>query len=249
MLAASSGHPTQVTVFAAASLTDSLKEIAAVYEKRAGDKIVFNFAASGPLLRQIEEGAPADIFFSADETKMDAAENKGLIVKETRRSRLSNLLVLATLTDSPLPLATPKDLAAPNVKRVALGDPKTVPAGTYAKEYLTKLDLWRAVERKVVPCENVRAVLAAVESGNVDAGIVYQTDAAISRKVKVVFEVSAKDGPKISYPLALVRDSRQPVAASKFLEHLASPEAGEIFARHGFIVLPADKQKTTGSAP
>ncbi|MEI7732910.1 MAG: molybdate ABC transporter substrate-binding protein [Verrucomicrobiota bacterium] len=232
-----------VTVFAAASLTDSLKEIAAAYEKPSGDKIVFNFAASGPLARQIEAGAPADLFFSADEAKMDTLEKQGLIVKETRRSRLSNLLVLVTLTDSSLTIASPRDLATPGVKRLALGDPKTVPAGTYAKEYLTKLELWSGVEKKIIPCESVRAVLAAVESGNVDAGMVYKTDAAISGKVKVAFKVSANDGPKISYPLALVKDSRQPVAARKFLDHLTGPEADKVFLRRGFILLPAEAKQ------
>ena len=231
-------HAATVTVFAAASLTDSLKDIAAAYEKQTGDKIVFNFAASGPLARQIEAGAPADILFSADEAKMDGLERKGLIVKETRRSRLSNQLVIVTTRDSSLALASPKDLVAPGLKRVVLGDPKTVPAGTYAKEYLMKLELWTAVEKKAVPCESVRAVLAAVESGNIDAGIVYQTDAAISSRVKVAFAISANDGPRISYPLALVKDSPQPVTARKFLEHLSSPEAEAIFSRRGFILLP-----------
>jgi molybdate transport system substrate-binding protein len=226
-----------ITVFAAASLTDSLKEIAAAHEQQTGDKIVFNFCASGPLARQLEAGAPADIFISADEARMDAVEKQGLIVTETRRSRLSNLLVLVTMADSPLAISSPKDLVAPSVKRLALGDPKTVPAGTYAREYLTKMELWPGVEKKVVPCENVRAVLAAVESGNVDAGIVYKTDAAISRKVKVVFEVTAKDGPKISYPFALVKDAKQPVAALKFLNYLAGAKAGEMFIRRGFIVM------------
>lgn len=229
-----------VTVFAAASLTESLKEIATAYEKQAGDKIVFNFAASGPLARQIEEGAPADLFFSADEAKMDAVEKKGLVVKATRQSRLSNRLVVVSTADSPLAIAAPGDLALPRVKRVALGDTKTVPAGTYAKEYLAQAGVWSGVEKKVVPCENVRAVLAAVESGNVDAGIVYKTDAAISTKVKVVFEVAAKDSPKISYPMALVKESRQPEAARKFLAHLAGPEAGAVFARRGFILLPPE---------
>jgi molybdate transport system substrate-binding protein len=231
-----------VTVFAAASLTDSLKEIAVTYEQRTGDKIVFNFAASGPLARQIEEGAPADLFFSADEARMDTLEKKGLIVKESRRARLSNRLVIVTLSDSALSIGSPKDLATPAVKRLALGEVRTVPAGTYAKEYLTQLKLWSGVEGKVIPCENVRAVLAAVESGNVDAGIVYRTDAAISKKVKTVFEVPRDTGPAISYPMALVKDSKEAAAAKKFLDYLSSPAADEVFSRRGFILLPT-KQK------
>jgi len=232
-----------VTVFAATSLTESLREIATAYEKRTGDKIVFNFAASGPLVRQLEEGAPADIFFSADEAKMNDAGNKDLLVKSSRRSLLSNLLVVVAASDSTLALAGPKDLAAPGVKLVALGDPATVPAGTYAKAYLTKLGLWGDVGKKAVPCASVRAVLAAVESGNVDAGIVYKTDAAISKNVKVAFAVAAKDGPAISYPVALLREAPHPAAARKFIEHLAGQEAGMVFTRYGFILLQAVKME------
>ena len=225
-----------VLVFAAASLTESLQEIAAAYEKQSGDKIVFNFAASGTLARQIEEGAPADIFFSADEAKADALEKKGLLVKETRKSLLGNSLVIVTPPDSAA-IQSPSDLTNAAVKRVALGDTKIVPAGTYAKAYLEKSGLWAGLEPKVVPCENVRAVLAAVESGNVDAGVVYKTDAAISKKVKVAFEVPAADGPKISYPAALVANAPHPDAAKKFLGCLTGSEADAVFARHGFIVL------------
>jgi molybdate transport system substrate-binding protein len=225
-----------VLVFAAASLTESLQEIAAAYEKQSGDKIVFNFAASGTLARQIEEGAPADIFFSADEAKADALEKKGLLVKETRKSLLGNSLVIVTPPDSAA-IQSPADLTNAAVKRVALGDVRIVPAGTYAKAYLEKSGLWPGVEPKVVPCENVRAVLAAVESGNVDAGVVYKTDAAISKKVKVAFEVPAADGPKISYPAALVANAPHPDAAKKFLGCLTGSEADAVFARHGFIVL------------
>ena len=225
-----------VLVFAAASLTESLQEIAAAYEKQSGDKIVFNFAASGTLARQIEEGAPADIFFSADEAKADALEKKGLLVKETRKSLLGNSLVIVTPPDSAA-IQSPADLTNAAVKRVALGDTRIVPAGTYAKAYLEKSGLWPGVEPKVVPCENVRAVLAAVESGNVDAGVVYKTDAAISKKVKVAFEVPAADGPKISYPAALVANAPHPDAAKKFLGCLTGSEADAVFARHGFIVL------------
>jgi len=228
-----------VTVFAAASLTESLREIATGYEQRTGDTIVFNFAASGPLVRQIEAGAPADIFFSADESKMDDAEKKDLLAKETRRSVLSNQLVIVAASDGKTALSAPKDLASPGVTRIALGDAKTVPAGTYAKEYLTKLEIWAAVEKKSVPCESVRAVLAAVESGNVDAGVVYKTDAAISNKVKVAYEVPAAEGPKISYPLALLKGSLHPDAAKKLIAYLTGEDAGKVFTRRGFILLPA----------
>ncbi len=231
-----------VTVFAAASLTDSLKQIAADYEKTSGDKIVFNFAASGTLARQIEAGAPADIFFSADEAKADALEKNGLLVRGTRKSRLANSLVIVSAPDAAT-IHSPAELTNAAVQHVALGDVKTVPAGTYAKAYLEKMSLWLAVETKVVPCESVRAVLAAVESGNVDAGFVYKTDAAISKKVKVAFEVPAADAPKIAYPLALVKDAPQPEAAKKFIAYLDSELATAVFKKFGFIILSSTSSK------
>ena len=226
----------EVTVFAAASLSDSLKQIGSDYGKQTGDRINFNFAASSLLARQIEEGAPADIFFSADEAKMDALEKKGLIVKETRRSRLSNSLVIVVAAEQGAAVSIPRDLATDNVKRLALAEPKTVPAGIYAMEYLQKQNLWPTVEAKVVPTENVRAALAAVEAGNVEAAIVYKTDAAISKRVRVVYEVPAREGPKISYPLALVKESMQSEAAKKFLRYLESEAAAAAFRRYGFVV-------------
>ncbi len=235
---AGSTHAANVSVFAAASLTESLKEIATAYEKQSGDKIVFNLGASSFLARQIEEGAPADIFFSADEAKMDALDRKGLIAKGTRRSRLSNTLVIVVAADRAPAIHRAQDLTNATVRRIALADPKTVPAGIYAKEYLEKLNLWAALEKKVVPTDNVRAALAAVESGNVEAGMVYKTDAGLSKKVEVACDVPAKDGPAISYPVALVRESKQPGAARKFLNHLNSPEATRVFEKFGFIVRP-----------
>ncbi len=234
-----SRHPAaaaEITVFAAASLTDSLKEIAANYEKTSGDEITFNFGASSTLARQIDAGAPADIFFSADEAQMDGLEKKGAIDPATRKSRLGNALVVVVAADSMLQINSASDLTNATVKQIALADPKAVPAGVYAKAWLTQQQLWPAIEPKVVPTENVRAALAAVESGNVEAGVVYKTDAGISKKVKVAYEVPAKDAPDISYPMALVNDSKQPDAAKNFLNYLDSKEAGDIFKKFGFIL-------------
>ena len=242
LLIAAQLRAAQVTVFAAASLTDSLKQIAADYEKTSGDKIIFNFAASGTLSRQIEAGAPVDIFFAADETKADALEKKGLLVSGTRKSLLGNSLVIVTPTDAAA-IHSPAELTNAAVQHIALGEAKTVPCGTYAKAYLEKLQLWLAVEPKVVPCESVRAVLAAVESGNVDAGFVYKTDAAISKKVKVAYEVPAADAPKISYPLALVKDAPQSEAAKRFITYLDSDAASAVFKQFGFIVLSSPPAK------
>ena len=236
LLATTLVQAVEVTVFAAASLTDSLKEIAVAYEKQSGVNIVFNFGASSMLARQIEEGAPADIFFSADEAKMDGLEQTGLILKETRKSRLSNSLVIVVAAEGGAAIESPKDLATDKVKRLALAEPKTVPAGIYAKAYLQKQNLWSAVERKVVPTENVRAALAAVEAGNVEAGIVYKTDAAVSKRVNVAYEIPVKDSPAISYPIAVVKEAKQPEAAKKFLQYLGSQDAAKVFERFGFIV-------------
>jgi len=236
-LANLSVHAAEISVFAAASLTDSLKQIAVTYEKQTGDKIIFNFGASSTLARQIEEGAPADIFFSADEAKMDGLAKKGLIDTATRKSRLGNSLVVVVVADSALTIRSASNLTNASVKKIALADTKAVPAGVYAKAWLTQQQLWPAIEPKVVPTENVRGALAAVESGNVEAGVVYKTDAGISKKVKVAYEVPATNTPVISYPMALVKESKQPDAAKKFLNYLSSEEAGQVFKRFGFITL------------
>ena len=228
----------EIHVFAAASLTDALKEIAVDYEKKTGDKLQFNFAASSVLARQIEEGAPADIFFSADEAKMDGIDKKGLLLAGTRKSLLSNSLVIVVPTDSQLILKSAKDLTAPEIKKIAVGEPKTVPVGVYAKAYLEKLGVWEQVSAKIIPTENVRASLAAVESGNVEAGIVYKTDALISKKVKIAFEVPSAEGPVISYPVAIIKDRKAPQETKAVLEFMESKSAAGMFEKFGFIVKP-----------
>jgi molybdate transport system substrate-binding protein len=236
LVTAMASQAADVTVFAAASLTDSLREIGADYARETGQQVVFNFEASSILARQIIEGAPADIFFSADETQIDRLADKGLIDPATRQDRLGNTLVVVVPADSSLQIQSAADLAGEGVKQIALGDPKAVPAGVYAKAWLTKLKLWDAVKPKVVPAENVRAALAAVASGNVDAGVVYKTDAAISKSVKVAYEVPHADGPDIRYPMAMVKASAEPAAAKKFLDYLDSDEAAAIFKRYGFSI-------------
>jgi molybdate transport system substrate-binding protein len=138
---------------------------------------------------------------------------------------------------------SPSDLTNAAIQHLAIGEVKTVPCGTYAKAYLEKSSLWPAVESKAVPCESVRAVLAAVESGNVEAGFVYKTDAAISKKVKVTYEVPVADAPKISYPLALLKDAPQPEAAKKFIAYLDSEAATAVFKKFGFVVLTSPATK------
>ena len=236
LLLACGAHGATVSVFAAASLTDCLKVIAQSYAAKHPDDVQFNFAASSVLARQIEEGAPADIFFSADEAKMNALEGKGLIDKSTRRDLLSNTLVIVVPADSKAAVTSAADLASDRIERIAVGDTKAVPAGIYAKEYLKKLGLWEKIKPKTIPMANVRAALAAVESGDADAGIVYKTDAAITKKARVAFAVPKEEGPAIVYPVALVNDSKQPTAARAFLNYLESKSAAATFQKFGFIV-------------
>lgn len=215
----------EVRVFAAASLTDAMQEIADAYEKQGGDRIVFNFAGSSTLERQIEDGAPADLFFSADELKMDALQKKDLIVKETRFSFISNALVIAGTI-----IRRPQELVG---KKIAIGEPSTVPAGIYARQWLTSIGLWKQVEPNVIPTENVRAALAAVRAGNADVAIVYRTDV---EAVPHMPSFMISEGPRISYPFALMKNAEQPVAARKFLAFVKSPAAKTIFEKHRFIV-------------
>lgn len=223
-----------VTVFAAASLSDALKEVAVSFQRENGTRVHFNFAGSSTLARQIGEGARADLFFSADEEKMDQIAAKELIRKETRRDLLSNTLVIVVPNDSAL--STPDQLRA--VKRIALAQPESVPAGIYARKLLEQAGLWTELKSKVVPTENVRAALAAVGSGNADAAIVYKTDAAVSRQAKVVYEVPAGTGPKIVYPVAVLKEARDEKSALGFWKYLQSPAARKVFEQFGFIVLP-----------
>jgi molybdate transport system substrate-binding protein len=224
----------ELSVFAAASLKEALTEIGGSYEKASGDKVVFNFGASSTLARQIEQGGPADVFFSADEAKIDALEKKGLLLPGTRRSLLTNTLVIVVASDAASAPKSALDLAKPEIKRIALAEPASVPAGIYAREYLEQLGVWMVVKAKVVPTENVRAAIAAVESGNVEVGMVYKTDALVSKKVRVAVEIPANEGPNISYPVAVVSGSKQLELAMKFAAHLAGPAARAVFEKFGF---------------
>jgi molybdate transport system substrate-binding protein len=231
----------EIQVFAAASLTDALKEIEA-NDKDA--KLNFNLAASSILARQIEEGAPADVFISADEAKMDGLEKKGLLVPGTRHDLLGNTLVVVAALEEKATLAGIQDLTKNPKAKIAIGQPDTVPAGIYAREYLTREKLWDALKDQIVPTDNVRAALAAVEEGNAQYGIVYKTDALISKKVRVVLEVPATEGPKIVYPVAVISQPifhlpLHPVPARDFEAYLFSPPAQAIFQKYGFQVLPA----------
>lgn len=225
----------EVTVFAAASLSDSLKELAPRFKAGSGHTLRFNFGASGTLARQIKEGAPADVIISADELRVDQLEKAGLLLPGSRRTVLANLLVLVVDASGPALVASLQDLSKPEIRRIVIGDPATVPVGTYTREHLQKLGLWKALIDKMVPVDNVRAALAAVEAGNAEVGFVYRTDALISRKVRIAVEVARLEGPSITYPAAVLRDAPQSEAARAFVEYLSSTEAQAVFVKYGFL--------------
>jgi molybdate transport system substrate-binding protein len=225
----------EVTLFAASSLTDALQDLAPGFEAATGHRVVFGFGASNDLARQIKAGAPADVFFSADAAQMDGLEAAGLVRAADRIPLLSNLLVAVVPAASAVRLGAPPDLLS--VRRLALADPAAVPAGLYARRWLESIGLWERLRDRVVPTLNVRAALSAVESENADAGIVYRTDAAISRRVRVAFEVPGAAGPAIVYVLAPLAGSRK-AATPALVAHLTSAAARELYARRGFLVLP-----------
>ena len=226
-----------IVVSAAASLTDALKEIGRMYQSKSKNRVTFVFASSSTLARQIEAGAPADVFFSADVQTMNALERNGRLEPGTRKQLLSNQLVIIVPADKPTLVNSPEDLLDPRVRRIALAEPSSVPAGVYTKAYLESLGLWDKVKPKVVPVLDVRATLASVESANVEAGLVYKTDAASSKRVKTVFEVPIGKGPKIIYPVAILKESKSKAAAKEFLNVMVSPSGSDVFRRYGFVVL------------
>jgi molybdate transport system substrate-binding protein len=228
----------EVTVFAAASLTNVLQEIGKAYEAgRPGEKVVFNFGGSNALVQQIEAGAPADLFLSADETKMDELQKKDLLLKGSRKDLLSNSLVVIVEKAGGLDIPGLDALAGSKVHKLSLADTNGVPCGIYAKKYFEKKGVWDKLKDRVVSALNVRAALAAVESGDADAGVVFKTDAAISTKVKVAYEVPAGDVPPIAFPAAVLKDSKSTDEAKDFLAYLESKDGLAVFKKYGFVTL------------
>lgn len=224
-----------LTVSAAASLTQAFKDLAPAFEARhPGTRLRFNFSASDALLAQIAKGAPVDVFASADQDTLDRAQAQGLLQPGTRRNFASNRLVVITPADSALSPRTLADLGQPAFQRIALGKPEGVPAGRYAKGALQAAQAWAAVAPKAVYATHVRQALDYVARGEVEAGLVYATDAAVQKdKVKVAFTVPTET--PITYPVAVVAGSAQAQAAQQFLDFVTSPEAQAVLARHGFL--------------
>ena len=223
----------ELTVSAAASLQDALTEITENFTKDYPNvKINYNFGASGALQQQISQGAPVDLFFSAAEDKFDLLVEEGLIEKEKGIDLVGNEMVLVVPKDTTLGIQTFEDL--PKAEKISIGTPESVPAGKYAKETLEKLNVWTSIEGKVVFAKDVRQVLTYVETNNVDAGIVYQTDALISDKVEIAATANETSHAPIIYPLGVVKNSSHAKEAQLFYEYLQKETSIKILEKYGF---------------
>jgi molybdate transport system substrate-binding protein len=226
--------PVRLTVSAAASLQDALTAIDQDFQRAHPDiAIAPNFGASGTLQLQIEQGAPVDVFVSAAPQQMDALAAKNLLLADTRANLLQNELVLIVPKDSKI-VASFADLKRADVRVIAVGDPRSVPAGTYAQQVLTALEMYDAVKSKMTLATDVRQVLAAVETGSAEAGLVYSTDAAISTKVRVAMDAPAGTHQAIVYPAAVLHGSMNADAAREYVKYLTSPAARAVFSKYGF---------------
>lgn len=223
-----------LTVSAATSLQNVLKDIEPAYRKRIPTvTITYNLGSSGALQQQIEQGAPVDIFISAAPKQMNALQTKGLLLTDTRRNLLKNQVVLIA-PKNVTSISNFKDLKGNSVRKISIGDPESVPAGQYSKEVLTSLNLYNQIQAKLVFAKDVRQVLSYVESGDVDAGLVYITDAKVSDRIKVIATAPESSHAPIIYPVAVLKDSKNPDAAKAFVQFLASEEGKAVFEKYGF---------------
>jgi molybdate transport system substrate-binding protein len=225
-----------VTVSAAISLTDAMEAIGRAYQSEGRGAIRFNFAGSNMLSRQIANGAPVDLFISADEAQMDLAVKAGAIDVKTRIPLLGNRLAIVTMPAGPA-VNDARGLLQPAVRRIALGDPAAVPAGSYARQYLQRTGLWDALAPRVIPVANVRAALAAVENGSADAAITYESDAAAARHARAAVVITGPLAPRIVYPAAIVSAAPNRAGAERLLAYLRGPAAAAIFLRFKFVPL------------
>ena len=224
-----------ILVSAAISLRSAFEEIGLIYEKQTGVRVEFNLGASGLLQKQIEGGAPVDVFASAGEKQMDELQAKNLIIPETRRNLAQNTLVLIAPSDSQIALKSFPDLLKPDVERIAIGNPKTVPAGEYAGDTLRYFRLWDKIQPRLVLAENVRQVLDYVERGEAQAGIVYSSDVLNTRGVKVAVTAPNESHKPILYPIAVVRGTASRVDAQRFIDLALSKAGQDILAKYGFV--------------
>src|SRR5262245_4648297 len=234
--AAPAASAQEVTLSVAISMKDAIEELGRGFASRhAGVALRYNFGSSGDLQKQIEAGAPIDLFVSAAQRQMDELDQKGLIVKDSRRVFARNVLTVIKPADSRLDLAKPPDLLDARVGRIVIGNPKTVPVGQYAEEILRALGLWDRLQPKLVLVENVRQALEYVARGEVDAGFVYTTDAAVrAERVKEAFRPGEETYRPVVYPVAVVASSKQRALGQAFIELLLSAEGQAALARLGF---------------
>ncbi len=224
-----------LTVSAAVSLKDAFNEIGEIYKSKTGGAINFNFGASGALQRQIETGAPVDVFASAGAPQMDELAAKNLIEPATRRDFARNTLVLIVPTDSKTSLVAFSDLTKPEVQKIAVGNPKTVPAGQYTAQLFEKTNLTTAIQAKLILAEDVRQVLDYVARGETDAGIVYATDAQqAGAKIRLAATADETNHSPILYPIALIKDGKNKQSAQKFTDLVLSAEGQSVLRKYGF---------------
>lgn len=235
----------ELIVFGAMSLTDALTEISERFQSETGSQVYCNFAGSSTLQQQIEKGASADIFVSASPKQVDTLQNKGWVHGDTRRNLLTNSLVLIAPLKGLPSFSDPQMLATPTIKRIAMGEPNSVPAGIYGREALSRLGIWEAVQEKLVPGADVRATLAYVESGEVDVGIVYKTDAVFSESVKVLYQFPNSSHSPIVYPAVVLKATKHKALAQAFLTYLGTSEATAIFEHYGFSAVQP-RQRVSG---
>ena len=234
-----SQKPVTLTISAAASLTEAMGEIKTLYIKEKPNVTInYNFGSSGSLQQQIEQGADVDLFFSAATKQMDILQKKGLILDDTKADLLGNSVVLIVKSDSTSSITDFKDLANDKIKKIALGEPKTVPVGQYSEEVFTSLGILDKIVAKAVYGKDVKEVLTWVETGNVDAGVVYGTDAKTSKKVKVAV-LAGNDLYKtpVVYPVAVIKASKNIDDTKTFLKFLSSDKAKQVFVKYGFDFL------------
>lgn len=231
------GKPVELLISAAASLTDCMDELKAAYmQEHPQVTIKANYGSSGALQQQIEQGAPVDIFFSAGQAQMTALEDKGFMSTGTVRDLLENKLVLIIPVGG-VNLASFQDLAAAEIVRIAVGDPKSVPAGQYAEEAFRTLGLSDAIKGKLIYAKDVREVLTWVETGNVQAGLVYETDAKISKKVVISAVAPVGSHKRVIYPVGVLKESKYQDEAKACVDYFFTDEAKAVFAKYGFSVI------------
>jgi molybdate transport system substrate-binding protein len=233
-----SSEDREILVSAAISLKNAFEEIGPLYEKQTGIRVNLNLGASGILQKQIEAGAPSDIYASAGVRQMDELQNQGLILADTRRNIAGNALVLIVPANSEIPIHSFEDLTHPQITKVAIGNPKTVPAGQYARQALKNLNLWDKLESRLVLAENVRQVLDYVVRGEAETGMVYGSDVSIARG-KITVAVHAPEGSHdpILYPIAAVKTTEHRSEAQGFIDLILNRAGQEILAKYGFIPL------------